>query len=73
MKHNVKGCLDCPFKYEHYNHFSSGKDTTVVCVLAENIKQPEHIISIFDAENPEKIKTPSWCPLKRDNVSIKLK
>ena len=71
-----KGCLDCPFRYDDYSPDSLGKDTVVVCNLAHFLKLPLYLVKSYDSWSEDDvnftIETPIWCPLKREDITVKL-
>ena len=82
IKYTVSGCGDCLFRYTEWDDYATYHDTTEICILNHNhwITHPEsrqnfeYIITSYDGGAEEiEIKTPMWCPLKTNSVSIKFK
>jgi len=75
MKKEVSGCRDCPFSYNDYDDFSTGKDTLLICTLSKFKKTNDHVIDAFDSVGGEDFngKTPEWCLLKVEPITIEFK
>jgi len=69
----VKNCNSCPFLYSEYDDFATGYSTLDICVLAEFKREKNYIVSSHDncGANP-KNKTPKWCPLIKNTISVEL-
>lgn len=65
----VQNCSDCPFHYDVFNDYSTGKDTTDFCALAGHLCCGEAIIGWRDGWQEEPKLPPKWCPL--DIVTVK--
>jgi hypothetical protein len=73
----VNDCNNCPFFHTDYNDFSMGHSTTDTCNLAyfynfRNMNKQQYIISSHDNMGPNDNPIPNWCPLKNEELSIKL-
>jgi hypothetical protein len=73
----VTGCVDCPFHYTNYDDFAVGNDTLEICLLkqrmdTENKVNADYFIDCWDTKHSEDIvlKTPEWCPIKSEGVTI---
>ena len=75
MNIKVKGCLDCPCSTHTVELDQSFE--WLDCDLSSMLNGHEHDSSIYDGElnvwgDDSRIKTPDWCPLKSNNVTISL-
>ena len=74
-------CSNCPFLHTNYDDFAVGYSSTDICNLAYfyNFRNMNHsdwkqqyIISSHNNMGPNDNPIPNWCPLKTEEVSIKL-
>ena len=76
MIKEISNCSECPFAYHDINYESCGNDTILDCVLAMNLKQNEYILDCYDSDDEDykrKYEIPDWCPLKKEELILKLK
>ena len=71
MKKTVNFCGNCPFSYADYDDFAIGYSTVHVCTLAQFLKLNEYFILVSDGT--EEVKTPIWCPLKKEEFTFNFK
>lgn len=64
MTKTVTGCNDCPFTAMSLG-FASGE-------VEADCNHPETEIYNLEMKD-KKVITPSWCPLKKESIEIKLK
>ena len=69
---NIKGCVDCPFRYTDWNEYSIGDDILEKCILGQNLRLTDYFIDSYDSKKEEelKLKTPKWCPIKGKKLII---
>ena len=79
MIKEISNCSECPFAYHDIDYNSCGKDTILDCVLAMNLNQNNYILDCYDSSDIEdesyepEYNIPDWCPLKKEELTIKIK
>jgi len=75
MEIEIKGlCNGCPFRYSEDHSDSVGFDTLEICVLGRHLRLENFFIECYDSwksRKSKKMKMPKWCPLKKEEVSIR--
>lgn len=67
----VGSCNSCPFHIVEYDDFSTGYSTISRCTIGENFKINDNTIDVYNGF--KQVKTPDWCPLKKQNILIEFK
>lgn len=76
MMINVTNCGDCVFRIHNVDFNSMGYDTVDSCGLIQHLKGNYVAIAAYDSYNEEEIpelkRTLPNCPLKKQEITVKL-
>lgn len=78
MKIRVGKCEECPFYQYEFNEGSIGNEDLHICGLKAFQMYGKYSLSktgnyLLDIKKNGTVKHPSWCPLLKDDVTIKFR
>ena len=74
MKKIVSFCGNCPFLYSDFDPDCAGHSTIDICQLARFLNlSPDHISVHDECGRDPNAKTPDWCPLKKEQLTIEFR